>query len=109
MYWNYMDEAFIFNVWPQAEELEPNVLERFMNTANSLCVAYAPALPDGAFIPDTYKLAEIFQARHLWSQAQGGNRDEFGPEGLSVPVYPLVFAARDLLRPKTSPLRRLGR
>lgn len=107
MYWNYMDQTFIFNFWPEAEELETNVLDRLMATANALCVAYAPALPEGAFVSDSYKLAEIFQARHIWSQAMGGNREEYGADGMALPTYPLVFAARDLLRPKRSPLSRL--
>lgn len=110
MYWTYLENDFIFDVWPEAEELDPSVLDRFMNTANALCVAYAPALPDGAIVSDSYKMAEVFQARHLWSQAGNGAKGtEFDDNGQIIPSYPLVFAARDLLRPKTSPLRRLGR
>jgi hypothetical protein len=106
-YWNQGNDLFIFAVWPDAEDMDIAVLDVYMSTANSLCVAYAPALPLDADIPDAYKLAEVYQARHLWSQARGGNRDQFDQDGNVVPVYPLVFAARDLLRPKTNPLGRL--
>lgn len=106
-YWNQGNDELIFEIWPDAEELPLTVLDVYMSTANSLCVAYAPALPELAEIPNAYKLAEIYQARHIWSQARGGNREEFGPDGQVLPVYPLVFAARDLLRPKTNPLSRL--
>jgi hypothetical protein len=104
--WN-TDRAFVEEVWPEAEHIQADVYLTLMLTANALCVAYAPALPEGATVSDSWKLAEIFQARHTWSQFNGGNRDEIGADGYSVPVYPLVFAARDLLRPKTSPLSRL--
>jgi hypothetical protein len=104
--WN-TDRAFVEEVWPEAAEIEPDVYLTLMLTANALCVAYAPVLAEGATVSDSWKLAEIFQARHTWSQFNGGNRDEIGADGYAVPVYPLVFAARDLLRPKTSPLSRV--
>jgi hypothetical protein len=107
--WN-SDDDFVFTIWPEAAELDPAVYARLMATSNSLCWAYAPSTPDGTYpndVPETWKLAEIFQARHLWSQASGGNRQEFGADGMAIPTYPLVFAARDLLRPASSPLGRL--
>ena len=107
MFWNYTNQAFVFDIWPEAADIDPATYAVLMNTANSLCVAYAPALPLGQALPDAWKLAEIFQARHTWAQANGGTRQEFGPDGLAIPTYPLVFAAQDLLRPKTSPLSRL--
>ncbi|RNL52737.1 hypothetical protein [Arthrobacter oryzae] len=105
--WNYGNQAFVEEIWPEAADIESSVYFALMLTANALCVAYAPVLADGAVVPDSWKLAEIFQARHTWSQFNGGNRDEIGADGYAVPVYPLVFAARDLLRPKSSPLSRL--
>lgn len=106
-YWNFANEAFIEAIWPDAADIDPTVFDTLMRTANALCAAYAPALSEDATIPDSYKLAEIFQARDTWSKSQGGNREEYGPDGMAIPVYPLVFAARDLLRPKTTPVRRL--
>lgn len=87
---------------------DPILLESLFIAANEACVAYAPLLVAGAPVPESYKLAEIMQAAHIWSQFNGGNRDEVGADGYARPVYPLVFAARDLLRPKRSPLSRFA-
>lgn len=104
--WND-NRAFVEEVWPDSVDIPADVYLTLMSTANALCAAYAPALPLGATVSDSWKLAEIFQARDTWSKFNGGNREEFGPDGMSIPVYPLVFVARDLLRPKTSPLSKV--
>lgn len=104
--WN-TDPTFVEQVWPDSVNLPAEVFDVLMNTANSICVAYAPVLPDGEAVPESWKLAEIFQARHTWGQMSGGNREEIGPDGMSLPVYPLVFVAQNLLRPPSSPLKRL--
>ena len=108
--WN-TDFSVIFAQWPEAEDLYTNEIETFdqiFATANALCEAYAPPLPEGTFlIPDSWKQAEILQAKHIWSQTGRGNSDTFGPDGLQVSTYSLVMTARDILRPKTHPLGRL--
>jgi len=106
--WN-TDKMFVEEIWPDAtgDKMSPEVYLLLMQAAHEVCVAYAPVLSEGAPVPQAYKLAEIFQARHLHTQFHGGNRDEIGADGYAIPTYPLVFAARDLLRPKTSPLGRL--
>jgi hypothetical protein len=106
-YWNYVNEAFVQKVWPESEDIDPEVYTVLMSTANALCVAYAPLLPEGEEPSDSWKLAEIFQARHTWGQMSGGNREEYGPDGMAIPVYPLFAAAQNLLRPPSSPLSRL--
>lgn len=107
IYWNAGNEDLVFNVWPDAADIEPSTFGWLMSTSHTLCSAYAPTLPEGAIVPDSWKLAEIFQARDTWSKFQGGNSEQYGPDGMSIPVLPLVFVARDLLRPKTSPLGRV--
>ncbi|TSE15403.1 hypothetical protein B1A87_005250 [Arthrobacter sp. KBS0703] len=105
-----VDVDFVKTIWPEAVDIDPDVLSTLLYTASSLCAAYAPTHTDPGVteqVPETWKLALIFQARHTWGQMSGGQKQEYGPDGLAIPVYPLVFAARDLLRPKSSPLRRL--
>lgn len=107
--WNY-DEAKVISSWPEAEDLitdDPQLYSQLMNSANAICTAYAPALPEGAAVPESWLLAEVITARDLWSKLAGGNREEIGPDGMAIPVYPLVLTARTLLRPKASPLSRL--
>jgi hypothetical protein len=107
MYWNFGNEDSVYSVWPEAAEIDSITYEALMNTANSLCTAYAPPLAEGVAISNSYRLAEVITARDIWSKMGGGNRQEFGPDGMEIPVAPLVWLARDLLRPKTSPLSRL--
>lgn len=104
--WN-IDSALAYTIWPESADMDVNTFTALMEASNELCAAYAPTLPVAAPIPTSWLLAEIFQARHIWSQIHGGNQSELGPDGYNIPVYPLVFAARDLLRPKSSPLGRL--
>jgi hypothetical protein len=107
MYWNYGNDEFVFRNWPDAAGLDNRDLETLLSTANSLCVAYAPALSEGATVPDSWRLAEVITARDIWSKMGGGNAEQIGPDGMVIPTAPLVWLARDLLRPKTSPLGRL--
>jgi hypothetical protein len=104
--WNLTDTQ-VHKVWPEAEDLDPLVYLQIMSVAHALCVAYAPALPEGDYPSESYKLAEIITARDIWSKMGGGNTDHIGNDDLSIPVAPLIWLARDLLRPKTSPLKRL--
>jgi hypothetical protein len=103
--WN-MDNAHVFKVWPEAEDLDPLVFLQVMTVAHGLCAAYAPAF-EGDYPSESYKLAEIITARDIWSKMGGGNREELGPDGLAIPTTPLIWLARDLLRPKTNPISRL--
>ena len=108
--WNdLLDLTFVESIWADAVDIDPRVIESLFIASHEICMAYAPALLEGEAVPERYKVAEIFQARHIWTQAAGGNREEIGADGYAIPAYPLVFAARDLLRPRRNPLSRLGR
>lgn len=107
MYWNFGNTEFVVRHWPEAEDLDSRDLETLLSTANSLCVAYAPALSEGTAVPDAWRLAEVITARDIWSKMGGGNTEQIGPDGMPIPATPLIYLARDLLRPRTSPLSRL--
>lgn len=106
-YWNFDHADLVAAEWPDSEDLDPLVFDNLFRSANALCVAYAPALPEGAEIPQNYLLAEIATARDIASKMTGGNTEEVGLDGQIVRTLPLIWLARDLLRPKTSPLGRL--
>ena len=105
--WSDPNSAQVFDLWADAADLEPDTRNLLFQVAHAVCAAYAPPLAEGAPVPPNYLVAEIMQARHTCSQLRGGNQNSFGPDGFEIQVYPLVFAARDLLRPKTSALSRL--
>jgi hypothetical protein len=101
------DADFIVAIWADSEYIDTNILTAYLNAANDVCAAFAPSLVEGATIPDSWKIAEILQAKHIWSRARSGNRDSIGGDGYEISTYPLVLEARGLLRPKRSPLKGL--
>lgn len=107
MAWN-VDPSFVEEIWAESAEIEPAMLQAVLDAANAACTAWAPALPEQP-VPDAWRVAEIYQARHIWATFQGSNQGEVGPDGfvITASTWPLVLAARDLLRPKTQPLSRL--
>ncbi|APX03374.1 hypothetical protein [Arthrobacter sp. QXT-31] len=104
--WN-MVKSQALELWPDAEHIDDATYFDIMEAANALCVAYAPSLPEGAEIPKAWYLAEILMARDLWSKMSGGNNEQIGPDGYAIRPANLEWQARNLLRPKTSPLKRL--
>lgn len=108
MAWN-SDPLFIEEIWAEAQDIEPSMLQAVLDAAHAACATWAPVLPLGASVPDAWLIAEIYQARHIWATFQGSNQGEIGPDGfvITASTWPLVLAARDLLRPKTQPLSRL--
>ncbi|WP_024817029.1 hypothetical protein [Arthrobacter sp. 31Y] len=106
-YWNFGNTAYIAAEWPESEDLDPMVYDNLFQSANALCVAYAPALPEGAEIPAHYLKAEVVTARDIASKMTGGNTEEVGLDGQIVRTLPLIWLAQSLLRPKTNPIGRL--
>lgn len=104
--WNMVKDQ-VLEYWPDAEFIEDASFFRLMEAANDACLAYAPSLPEGAAIPASWYLAEILMARDLWSKMSGGNDEQIGPDGYAIRPANLEWQARNLLRPKTSPLKRL--
>lgn len=109
--WNYpifaTTDSFITQIWADSEYMESHILESYLEAANTVCSAFAPSLAEGATIPEAWKIAEILQAKHIWSRARSGNRDSIGADGYEISTYPLVLEARGLIRPKRSPLKGL--
>ena len=107
--WNDPNGALVATLWADVQNgsLDPETVNFIFQVAHEVCLAYASPLAEGAQVPANYLMAEILQAKDIWSKTSGGNSSEFGADGYAIPTYPLVFAARDLLRPKTSPLGRL--
>lgn len=101
MSWSTLDDARY--LWADAP-LDPIVLQELLNAANAQCAAYAPALVDanGNPVPPpiNYKHAEIRQARALWAVISGNADNQVGPDGMTVPVFPLDWHVKQLLRPR---------
>ena len=107
--WNNLDTEynFIREIWAEIDHMPPEIVAAYLNAANYVCDSFAPSLAEGSTIPDSWKLAEILQAKHIWSRSRSGNRDSIGADGYEISTYPLVLEARGLIRPKRSPLKGL--
>jgi hypothetical protein len=85
--------------WADAP-LDDVLLFQILDTAKEQCLAYAPALAEGAPIPQRYVQAELMQARAIYQSVIANQQDNVGVEGFQVRVFPLDFTIRALLRPK---------
>ena len=101
----WVDPATLADDWadaPEDAELLP-----LLETAYEVQVDYAPALADGAPVPQRYVQAQILYTKHLWARKQAGDGSSIGPDGYAISTYPLVMESRSLLRPKRSPFKGL--
>lgn len=91
----------VVRYWPQAgTDLEPDELAPLLASARTQCEAYAPALTEGAEVPENYRLAQALQARALFRSGIAGSNDQIGAEGYTVTVFPMDWTVKNLLRPK---------
>ena len=86
-------------LWADAP-LDDVFLAKLLDTAKEQCVAYAPAIPQGAYILPRYTQAQLTQARALYQSTIANQNDNVGLEGFAVRVFPLDFTIRAMLRPK---------
>lgn len=97
MAWVNLEEAIKY--WPDAENIDPFVLNDLLNIAWEQCVAYAPAFtgpPSKRFI-----LANIYQAREIWASGSRDSQDLIGFGDYAVRARPMTATVKSLLRPET--------
>ena len=87
-------------LWPDADVLEDDVLTAYLRSAYESCVAFAPALAADVEVPESWRVAQVMQARAVYRSLKAGGRDQVGPDGFTVTVYPLDWNVRQQLRPK---------
>lgn len=98
--WVALNDPLVALTWPDSEDVDPTVLTVLLGAAFEVCSAYAP--PVTGVVPDRFKLAMILQARQIWSDLAGGDSQSIGADGFEISSFPLISAARQLLRPKVS-------
>jgi len=104
------DMAMIGLHWEDGAVLSPEHLTSLLEVAQEQTEAYAPALPLDAPVPESYRLATIFQARDLRRvQLAGGDQssDVIGVGDYVIRSRPLSGAVKAILRPPRPP-RRFG-
>lgn len=96
--------------WPDAPTGDE--LDELLAVARSQVEAYAPVLPapgvEGVdVVPVSYRVAQLMQAKALFTAKQTGPGDTLGPEGQTVRVYPMDWQVKSILRP-TAGMPRIG-
>ena len=97
-------------LWPGAEDfyLDPVdgseapgawLLGFPLYNARIQCEEFAPALADGAPVPENYVAAQVLQARALVRAGIVGDGDHNGIAGEGVVVFPMDWTVKNLLRP----------
>lgn len=88
--------------WAEAAEFEDDspLLDSLVVAAQEQCIEYAPALPEGEPVPESWRLAHQLQTQALWQSVQSGPGDQIGPDGMTVTVYPMDRIVKRLLRPE---------
>lgn len=97
----WIDTETDLSDWPDTSGMDADALERYLQAAYEQCVAYAPALAEGAPVPGRYVLAQLMQARALYRSVISGGGDTIGQDGFTVTVYPMDRTVKNLLRPRT--------
>jgi len=100
----WVDTEDVSEDWLDAPE--GDALAELLETAFEVCSAYAPPRPAGP-VPQSWKDAQLLQAQHVYARRRSGNGETMGPDGYSTSTYVLVLEARQLIRPKRSPLKGL--
>lgn len=71
-----------------------------LHVARIQCEEFAPALAEGAPVPENYVAAQIMQARALVRSGHVGAGDQAGGYGETVTVFPMDWTVKALLRPR---------
>ncbi|WP_404311304.1 hypothetical protein LG314_07940 [Agrococcus terreus] len=85
--------------WPGAPEDDAR-LHDLLAVARTQVLEYAPEL-ELAPVPAHYRAAQLLQARNVWNATQTDpNSSQMNGDGFAVPVYPLDWSVRQMLRPQ---------
>lgn len=87
-------------LWRDAVDQDDDELTTYLLSAYESCAEFAPELADGAPVPESWRLAQVMQARAQMRSLTAGRDDNMAADGLTVTVYPLDWNVRQLLRPK---------
>lgn len=75
------------------------VLRFILDTARDQVIAYAPALVEGAPIPDRLVYAQLQQAINLWNAGTVSSQGDLGVEQFTFTPRPLDKTIRSIIRP----------
>lgn len=95
---SWADLPYARQMWPDAPNVDVT-LQRYLDASHGQVSEYAPPLAEGVEVPENWRLAEVLQARELWT-ATRRDGDVIGfDDGSAVRVRPLSSTAKALIRP----------
>lgn len=94
------DAELLVELWPDSATLSSETLAVVLGAAQEQCEHYAPALAEGATVPDGWRVALLMQARAVHRSLIAGGGDQIGIDGIAVTVYPMDRTVKGLLRPR---------
>lgn len=94
------DDPRLVVLWAGAEDYEFDDLAFPLNVARIQCERFAPALAEGAPVPDNYVAGQILQTRALVREGVVGSGDQTGGLEATVTLFPMDWNVKNLLRPR---------
>lgn len=83
--------------WPDASAIDDAELQELLDTAFESCLAYAP--PYTTPVSIAFVLANIFQARDIYTAMRRDEPDVVGVGDYAIRARPLTAQVKQLLRP----------
>ena len=76
-------------------------LALYLEAAKEACLAYAPTPADPEDVPESWVLAQAYQARNIYNSGQAGaGSGDFDGGGYGLSTHPLDWQIKQLLRPR---------
>ncbi|NYF29237.1 hypothetical protein [Microbacterium sp. JAI119] len=97
--WLTADDEDLPTLWPDVP-MNDDAATLYLNAAKEACLAYAPALAEGASIPDGWRLAQALQARNTYNSSKAAPGGDFDGGGYGISAFPLDWQVKQLLRPR---------
>lgn len=97
--WLTADDEELPTLWPDVP-MNDDTATLYLSAAKEACLAYAPALPEGAAMPDGWRLAQALQARNTYNSSKAAPGGDFDGGGYGISAFPLDWQVKQLLRPR---------
>ena len=99
------EAEWLLDVWPSAGSLTQEAFAQYLVASQAQCIEYLGGRwTPAAYISESWRLAQVLQARALMRSADSDTDNGLGPEGISVTVFPMDWTVKRLLVPE----RRIG-
>lgn len=95
--WHTLDS--IREIWAAAPDHDLALYE-LLEVSKNDCLAYAPALVEGAKAPINYKRGQYLHARNGFNAGAVDTNGEMGDNGFVIRPFPLDWTVKQTLRPK---------